>query len=222
MTIVGDWQGTLNTGQGELRLMLHIHKAQNGSLSATLDSIDQSANGIAVTAISLNDSKLKLTIDAIHASYEGTLNKATTEIKGTWFQGPPLVLNFKRVAASLPNEQKPVRPSYIDGVWMGTLDLGAARLRLVFRFTNTADGLTATADSPDQNATGMPVTVVTRNGSSLKLEMKQLGGVFDGKINEDHATISGTWSQRGNSLPLVLKLVKDQVEIFPVIITGSI
>jgi len=36
-----DWQGTLNTVMGELRLVLHISKAADGSLTATLDSVDQ-------------------------------------------------------------------------------------------------------------------------------------------------------------------------------------
>jgi uncharacterized protein len=211
--IVGDWQGTLNTGAGELRLVLHIGKAQDGSLNATLDSVDQAANGIPVTAISLKDSKLKLTIDAVHGSYEGTVNNDATEIKGTWTQGQPLDLNFKRMAAPLQTEHKPAAPSDIDGAWMGTLDLGGVKLRLVFHFTNTVDGLTATMDSPDQNKTGLPVTVVTRNGSSLKLEMKQISGVFDGKISEDHSSMVGTWSQRGNSFPLVLKFVKDKAAL---------
>lgn len=211
--IVGDWQGTLNTGAGELRLVLHISKAQDGSLKATLDSIDQAANGIPVAAISLKDSKLNLTVAAVHGSYEGTVNNDATEIKGTWTQGQPLDLNFKRLATPLQTEHEPAPPSDIDGAWMGTLDLGGLKLRLVFHITNTADGLTATMDSPDQNTTGLPVTVVTRNGSSLKLEMKQIGGVFDGKISDDHSSIAGLWSQRGNSFPLVLKLVKDKAAL---------
>jgi fermentation-respiration switch protein FrsA (DUF1100 family) len=211
--IVGDWQGTLTTGAGELRLVLHIRNAQDGNLNATLDSVDQAANGIPVTAISLKDSRLKLTIDAVHGSYEGTVNKDATEIKGTWTQEQPLDLNFKRMAAPIQTEHKPAAPSDIDGAWMGTLDLGGIELRLVFHITNTADGLTATMDSPDQDKTGLPVTVVTRNGSSLKLEMKQISGVFDGKITEDHSSMVGTWSQRGNSFPLVLKLVKDKAAL---------
>ncbi len=211
--IVGDWQGTLNPGAGELRLVLHIGKAQDGGLNATLDSVDQAADGIPVTAISLRESKLKLTVDAVHGSYEGTVNKDATEIKGTWSQGQPLDLNFKRMTAPLQTEHKPAPPSDIDGSWIGTLDVGAVKLRMVFHITNTADGLTATADSPDQGATGMPVTAVARNGSSLKLEMKQIGGVFEGKINEDHTSITGTWSQRGNGVPLVLKRVQDKAEL---------
>ncbi len=212
-TIVGDWQGTLKAGTAELRLVLHITKAQDGSISATLDSIDQATNGIPVSAISLTDSKLKLTVDAVHGSYEGAVNKDATEIKGTWSQGQPLDLNFKRMTAPLQSAHKPAPPSDIDGYWAGTLDVGAIKLRMVFHITNTVDGLTATADSPDQGATGMPVTTVIRDGSSLKLEMKQLGGTFDGKISEDHSSLTGTWSQNGRDFPLVLKHVKDKAEL---------
>jgi len=60
-------------------------------------------------------------------------------------------------------------------------------------------------DSPDQGAKGIPVTAVTRTGSSLKLELKQIGGTFEGKISSDLATIEGTWSQPGGTLPLTLK-----------------
>jgi len=211
--IAGDWQGTLNTGMGELRLVLHITKAQDGSLHATLDSVDQNANGIPVNAISLKDSKLSLTVDAVHGSYEGTINPAASEIKGTWSQGQPLALDFKRASAPVKTEHKPAAPSDIDGAWMGTLDIQTMKLRMVFHFVNTEDGLTATADSPDQNATGMPVTTITRNGSSLKLEMKQLDGVFDGTIAKDLTSIEGTWSQHGRSWPLALKRVKDKAEL---------
>ncbi len=56
--IAGDWQGTLSAGGAELRLVLHITKAADGSLKATLDSVDQGANGIPVSSISFKDSKL--------------------------------------------------------------------------------------------------------------------------------------------------------------------
>ena len=83
------------------------------------------------------------------------------------------------------------------------------KLRIVFHITNTEDGLTATMDSPDQGAKGLPVTSVIRNGSSLILEMKQVGGRFEGKIAADLSTIEGTWAQGGSSTPFELKRVKD-------------
>jgi hypothetical protein len=204
-SIVGDWQGTLRPPGAELRLVLHITESGDGSLKATLDSVDQGANGIPVASVTLKNSKLTLNVEAIHGTYEGTVNPDATEITGTWTQGQSFPLDFRRGTTPMKTEQKPAKPSDIDGAWTGTLDTGAQKLRVVFHITNTEGGLTATMDSPDQNANGIPVTTVTRTGSSLKLELKGIGGVFEGKISSDLATIEGSWSQAGGTLPLTLK-----------------
>jgi len=94
--IVGDWNGKLKVGEAELRLVLHISKGDDGSLKATLDSIDQGAPGIPVNAITLRDSKLDLTVDAVHGIYAGKVNADASEIDGTWTQGGSLELNFHR------------------------------------------------------------------------------------------------------------------------------
>jgi uncharacterized protein len=211
--IVGDWQGTLKADEAELRLVLHITKNADGNLNATMDSVDQGANGIPVSSVSLKDSKLNLTVDAVKGTYEGTVNTDATAISGTWSQGQPLPLDFHRTTAPVKTEHKTAKPSDIDGDWLGTLDAGAQTLRLAFHITNTEDGLTATMDSLDQNVKGIPATAVTRNAESLKIEFKQIPGAFEGKISKDVATIEGTWSQAGNSLPLVLKRVKTAAEL---------
>ncbi len=211
--IVGDWQGTLKAGPAELRLVLHITKNSDGALGASLDSLDQGAMGIPVNGVTLANSKLTLNVDAVRGTYEGTVNKDATEIAGTWSQGQPLPLTFSRVTAPIKTEHKPAKPSDIDGDWMGTLDAGMARLRLVLHVFNTEDGLMATLDSPDQNANGIPVTTVTRNGSALKLEVKGIGGAYEGTIDKELTTFTGTWKQAGNSFPLVLKRVKDKAEL---------
>ena len=60
---------------------------------------------------------------------------------------------------------------------------------------------------------GMPTTSVTRDGSSLKIEVQKIGGTFEGKIAADLSSIDGKWSQGGGTLPLVLKPVKDKAEL---------
>src|SRR6266704_2300877 len=55
-----------------------------------------------------------------------------------------------------------------DGTLKATLDSSMARLRLVLHISNTEDELTATMDSLDQNAKGLPVTSITRTGPALK------------------------------------------------------
>ena len=207
--IAGDWQGTLNTGMGELRLVLHITKAGDGSLAATLDSVDQGANGIPVKSATLKGSKLNLDVTAVQGTYEGTVAADGKSISGTWSQGKPLPLEFKRATAPIKVEHKPAAPSDIDGTWMGTLDAGMSKLRVVFHITNTEDGLIATMDSPDQGAKGIPTSSVTRNGATLKIEAKGIGGVFEGKIAADLSSVDGTWTQGGGTLALVLKRAKD-------------
>jgi hypothetical protein len=202
--IVGDWQGTLKAGPAELRLVLHIAQGPDGNFKATMDSIDQGANGIPITSMSLKDSKLDFTVDAVHGSYEGKVNSDGTAISGTWSQGQPLPLDFKPLTTPIKTEHKPAKPSDIDGAWMGTLDVDVTKLRVVFHITNTEDGLTATLDSLDQNAKGIPVTTVTRDGAALKLEVKGVGGTFEGKIDKGLTAIDGTWTQGGRSFPLLL------------------
>src|ERR1022692_1349670 len=115
--VAGDWQGTLVTGGPQLHLALHITAAKDGSLTSTLDSIDQGANGIPVTATTLKESKLSLTVDAVHGTYEGTVNKDATEIDGTWSQDHPLPLTFKRAAAQPPTgAASPAAKPSLDGL----------------------------------------------------------------------------------------------------------
>ena len=41
--------------------------------------------------------------------------------------------------------------------------------------------------------------------SVLKFEVPQIAGTYEGKIDAGGKTVDGTWSQAGNSLPLVWK-----------------
>jgi uncharacterized protein len=214
---VGEWTGALSLPGSQLHLLLHVSKGAEDQLSATLDSVDQQANGIPVSAISAKDGKLSMVVAAVQGTYEGTLNKAKTEIKGTWTQLQPLELTFTRVVkqpsaatgAAAPKENVGVAPSDAEGAWMGTIDAGAMKLRVVFHITNAPDGLKATMDSLDQDAKGIPVTAVTLTGAALKMELKQIDGVYQGKFSRDKATIEGAWTQRGMSRPLVLTRAKD-------------
>jgi pimeloyl-ACP methyl ester carboxylesterase len=211
--IVGDWNGKLTIGQAELRLVLHITKAADGSLKATLDSIDQGTSGIPVSAVTLKDSKLDLTVDAVHGTYSGKVNADASEIDGTWTQGGSLELNFHRGVIAMKPVAKPAKPSDIDGDWLGTLDTGMGKLRLVLHIVNTEEGLTATMDSLDQGANGLSVNSITRTGPELKFDMKSIGGNYDGTIAADLGTISGTWTQMGKSFPLALKPLKNKSEL---------
>jgi len=193
--ISGDWQGTLKPAPGaELHLLLHISKANDGSLKGSLDSLDQSAMGIPISTIAFKNGALTFASDAIHGTYEGKMNADGSAVDGTWTQGTPMPLAWRRA----------VKPSDIDGAWEGVLDVGQ-KLRLVLHLTTTKDGLAATLDSPDQGAQGIGATAVKRDGSSLTVEMANIGAKYQGTIAKDYSSIEGTFSQGGGEFPLNLK-----------------
>jgi hypothetical protein len=208
--LAGDWQGTLSAGSVQLRLILHLTAAKDGSLTATMDSVDQSVYAIPVTSVTLKDSKFSLVVDAVHGTYEGMVNKDTSEIDGTWSQGQPLELDFKRAPATPPPAAaKPAAPSDIDGNWTGALNTGATELRIIFKIVNTQDGLTAQMQSPDQSPVWIAASSVTRVGATLVITMQGIGATFEGAISGDLGSINGSFTQGNVKLPLVLNRAKN-------------
>jgi fermentation-respiration switch protein FrsA (DUF1100 family) len=211
--VIGDWKGTLTVGSAELRLVLHITQGEGNTLKASMDSIDQGENGMSVSPIELKGTKLTFTLNVIPPGhYEGTVDASGTKITGTWNQTTPLPLELTRMKTPDKNAS-PAKPSDIDGIWAGALDTGALKLRTVLQITNTDEGLTATVQSPDQSSQTIAASSVTRNGSSIKVEVKNVDASYDAKIDQALTTMDGTWSQRGGSFPLVLKRVKNAAEL---------
>lgn len=215
--LAGDWQGTLSAGSVQLRLVLHLTAAKDGSLAATLDSVDQAVYGIPVTSVTLKDSKFSMVVDAVRGTYDGTVNKDASEIDGTWSQGQPVDLNFHRSATPLPPPAppKPAAPTDIDGTWTGTLNTGATELHVIFKIVNTQAGLTAQMQSPDQSPVWIPATSVTRVGATLIINLQGWGITFEGEIGGDSGSIDGSFAQGNVKLPLVLKRLKESSGTHP-------
>ncbi len=99
-------------------------------------------------------------------------------------------------------QQKPV-----VGTWQGTLPNGmGGQIRVVLKVAQAADGaLSATMDSPDQNATGIPVAKITYEPPKMTLDVAAVTGSYEGTLDPQKSEISGTWRQAGQEIPLVLK-----------------
>ncbi len=119
-------------------------------------------------------------------------------------------MSILTLAAGTGLAQEPPDPA---GTWLGTLTFPGAQLRLVLNVTRGSDGaLAATMDSPDQGATGIPVSSVTLEGRSFRAEVSAIGGVYAGTMGEDGRTMEGTWSQGGQSFPLDMSRTEGEVE----------
>ena len=101
---------------------------------------------------------------------------------------------------------QPSAPNF-EGNWQGTLDAGAAKLRLAVHITKSAQGgYSSILDSLDQGATGIPVDKTTVDGRTLHLDMPRLRATFAGTLGADGNSIEGKFTQ-GAALPLTLRRV---------------
>jgi hypothetical protein len=214
--ITGSWQGTQLIGVGEYRVLLRVSESKKDGLAASIDFIDMGGKFIPVTAISASESKLLFRVDSIEGSYEGTINADASIISGIWKQPSfEVPLSFSRSAA--PKKLSAKRPSDINGYWTGTVkhdpipgcDPSFGEVRYSFHITNTADGLTATFNIPDNGTVGWPATSITREDASLRIEMKQLAGRFQGTVNKEKTVMDGAWMEGVRSYPLILTRSQD-------------
>ncbi|MBR5086956.1 MAG: alpha/beta fold hydrolase [Muribaculaceae bacterium] len=88
MSFSGKWEGTLDLGQAQLRVVFNIHELQDGTLSATLDSPDQGATGIPCEATRLPGYyKIEIKVPSINACYNGAIDESRgNTIVGTFSQ----------------------------------------------------------------------------------------------------------------------------------------
>ncbi|HEX7069310.1 MAG TPA: alpha/beta fold hydrolase [Rhodothermales bacterium] len=93
----------------------------------------------------------------------------------------------------------------LAGSWLGSLQVGAVQLRIVFNISVDSTGAyTATLDSPDQGAQGIPVGSVVLQADSVQIGVPMIGGRYDGTLAETGSRIEGRWSQGGQSFSLDL------------------
>jgi dipeptidyl aminopeptidase/acylaminoacyl peptidase len=111
--IKGLWQGTLEVGTVRLRVVFKIATKGDGSLAGTLDSLDQGARDIPLSAVSAKEAAVRFEASGIGGVFEGKADKSGTEIAGEWKQGGgvlPLVLKRVEKVAALKRPQVPQRP----------------------------------------------------------------------------------------------------------------
>jgi len=120
----GTWEGTLDAGTAQLRLVLHLSRGDGGTLTGTMDSPDQGATGIPLTTVEGDEERLTFAVQALGASYEGVLGPDGT-VSGTFTQGPvSLPLMLRRVESptepSRPQLPKPPFPYRAEDVSIDT------------------------------------------------------------------------------------------------------
>jgi uncharacterized protein (TIGR03435 family) len=109
----GQWQGTLKlSGSTQLRIVLKISKAADGSLTALNYSIDQNPEPMRTTDVALHGNVFHYAIPSLGNSYEGKVSADGNSIVGYWAQTVPLdfVRATKETAWEIPQPAPPLKP----------------------------------------------------------------------------------------------------------------
>jgi murein DD-endopeptidase len=111
----GAWKGELGEGADKLHILLTITKTADGGFAGQGQSVEQGAT-FPLEKVSMKGDAVHFEVAAVGGVYDGTLNAARTELKGSWTQSgvPAQSLNFVRptedaakdAAAKLPEGPK--------------------------------------------------------------------------------------------------------------------
>jgi len=148
--ITGTWQGTLQTQQRPLRLVMKVSRAADESLKAIFYSIDQNSPGINAGTITFQGGVLKVAIPAIGGNYEGKIAADGNTVNGTFTQGGPTPLVLVKATPStawvIPDAPPPMKTMAPDA--KPTFDV-------------------ATIKPSDPNSTGQRINVGVGGGNTF-------------------------------------------------------
>jgi hypothetical protein len=205
----GLWEGAIQLPNGDLGMSVNLHP-DGDKWTGEFDIPAQNAREVPLNEVKVDGAAVSFALPGPgDPRFEGKLSEDGKTLSGNFSQSGasfPLELKWKsepKKVVRAPANSGEVQ--VLEGIWEGTLDANGTRLRLLFKFTKNPDGtLKGTIDSLDQDATDIPITSIARTSDSVKLEVKAVGGTYEGTLNKDASSMTGTWHQGGGDLPLSL------------------
>jgi pimeloyl-ACP methyl ester carboxylesterase len=197
----GEWSGTLQVGEAQLHLVLHLSKDAQGTWQAKVDSPDQAVYGMDATKLARREDALQFELASVGARFQGKLLPDRKTIRGVWEQGGTgLPLRFERrptgraAGAAAANAV-----SKAEGTWQGAIETGNMRMRLQLHLSHDEAGqLVASVDSLDQGIQGIPASRVSEKAGELKFEIPAFNAQYTGTLSTTKNEISGHWDQNNN------------------------
>lgn len=205
----GPWSGKISVGQTELTLVFNFAVSDDGSLSVTLDSPDQGAEGIEAECDATASPMLRVNIPSLLASYSGILYGGN--IVGTFSQGGlslPLTLKKGESRLRRPQTPQPPYPYAVEDVSFpggspevtlaGTISYpsGYSASAPVGSAVPAATAASTAQDKAPGSDNTAPVAVVMISGSGLQDRDEQIFGHRPFLVIADYLARNGIASLR--------------------------
>ncbi len=203
----GDWNGTLVTPQRTMVLGVSLKEDAPGKFSGTIGSHDNGVWDRPLGDIVFSNNALSFSVA-----------DSSSKFAGTW-DGAAWRRNLHQPGRRLPAEARPRRRAALpiiaglDGRWEGTLSTQGIQLKIVLRTKTDATARRCRWIRPRRARDGIPTTGLKRDAATVSFDVPSIRGKYEGNLSADGATLSGTWSQMGNGLPLSLVRTSESAEV---------
>ena len=198
-SLAGNYTGTLQAGEAQLHLVLHLTKDAAGAYHASLDSLDQGIFAVEATSTKIASATLNLEVASVGAHFEGKISPDFQTIDGMWSQGGaslPLVFHRQAPGAAARKPAEAIFP--VEGLWQAALITHGLRLRMQLHVAHDTDGqLVGALDSLDQQVSGLPAIGMELKEAAFRFEIPAVAGTFVGALHPAKNKLIGTWSQTG-------------------------
>jgi pimeloyl-ACP methyl ester carboxylesterase len=199
-SLAGEWSGTLQVGETQLHLVLHLARGAQGEWQAKMDSLDQAVYGMEVSKVTHEEDTLRFELASVGAQFQGKILPDHKTIRGIWEQGGTgLPLRFEKRAPGAETRVPANSISNAEGTWQGAIETGNMRMRLQLHVGHDEKGrLVASVDSLDQGIQGIPASRVVETAGELKFEILAFNAQYTGTLSATKNAIKGRWDQNDN------------------------
>jgi hypothetical protein len=218
---VGYWEGAITLPNTSLSIRVDLARDTAGRGRGTIDIPVQGLRGYPLTNVVMRAGEVGFAMPGIpgNPEFSGKLAGNLQSITGDFAQGGqkfPFRMERKATRPARPAEtpSQGMPGKGLAGVWQGSLRVGLVELRLLLKVSPAGDGrYTGTMNSLDQGALDLPLDTVTWTEGKVHLEVKKIGGLYDGQVSDDGSEITGQWRQGGQNLALVFKRLAKAPEV---------
>jgi uncharacterized protein len=203
----GHWEGAIDIPGRELAFQVDLVRAAGGEVAGAISVAD--ASGLPLGNVAVQGRSISF-YGRSDQPFNATLSEDGKAMSGNAvLSGYSLPFAMRRTGEARldPPVTGEAVGKELEGTWSGTVHVSGSSQRAMLTVVNQPDGKSiGRIVSVDEGGLILPV-VVAQNGSRVTIEQKGVAGSYVGTLNDDATELTGTFSQRGISVPLTFTRV---------------
>lgn len=212
--VSGHWDGVIQAAQMDVAISVDLLRDANGAMTGTFDSAARQVRAFPLSNITASGTSVAFEIKANGGgTFRGTLTPDGKSMIGTFsmvgldaqLMEIPFQLTRTRDAVIEAAPTSPAIAKNLEGKWTGTIVVEETEKPIELHLSNHADG-TSIGVLKTNDGVEVPVWRIVQTESGLRLEVKMVGGSWEGKL--DGGALAGTWTQAAFTAPLNFRRVE--------------